>query len=394
MKKEELYEIMEGIDESFINEAGTVQLKKKQPMWIKWGAMAACLCLVVVTAFALHNDTGANTIQKWNAGYSADDYFKYCNTGTGGNSSDSASLDLSAFPYAETRYFSDKRGELETNGVIPVIDSHPLFNLAARYNEDGSLYCVELFWGRRSTDGVKDYSDLKVLAGFDEIPVVKDCIDVAIDENGNILEPEVTVTERDGIQIVARGREDAEKSLTFQTDKGWYHISASWNDSYASLVEVFDWFWEHPLDFNLFPITAGDNYTNSTISETPDAFIEYIPDFESFGFIEESTYVSLKNGMPVHYEGHYVAHAAEEMVKNHDYYDATGYTTMHWCILGEPDIYDLDGCLGDIRSLTKEQVINILTNENNKIKFMQDDLLIIVYPSNAEEAWKLIESLL
>ena len=37
------------------------------------------------------------------------------------------------------------------------------------------------------------------------------------------------------------------------------------------------------------------------------------------------------------------------------------YTTMHWCILGEPDIYDLDGCLGDIYSLTKEQVINILT---------------------------------
>ncbi|MDD6034769.1 MAG: hypothetical protein PUC30_01015 [Lachnospiraceae bacterium] len=81
------------------------------------------------------------------------------------------------------------------------------------------------------------------------------------------------------------------------------------------------------------------------------------------------------------------------MVRNHDYYDATGYTTMHWCILGEPDIYDLDGCLGDIHSLTKEQVINILTREDNKIKFRQDDLLIIVYPSNAEEAWELIESL-
>lgn len=238
--------------------------------------------------------------------------------------------------------FSDRRGKFETNGVIPVIDSHLLFNLAARYNGDGSLYCVELFWGRRSTDGVKDYSDLKVIAGFAEVPVVKDCIAVAVDEEGNILEPAVTVTERDGIQIIARGREDTEKSLTFQTDNGWYQISASWNDSYASLVEVFDWFWEHPLDFDLFPITAGDNYTNSTIYETPDAFIEYLPDFESFGFVEESTYVSLKNGRPVHYEGYYVAHVAEEMVKNHEYYDATGYTTMHWCVLGEPDIYDLD----------------------------------------------------
>lgn len=43
MKKEELYEIMKEIDESFINEAGTVQLKKKQPMRLKWGAMTACL---------------------------------------------------------------------------------------------------------------------------------------------------------------------------------------------------------------------------------------------------------------------------------------------------------------------------------------------------------------
>ena len=33
------------------------------------------------------------------------------------------------------------------------------------------------------------------------------------------------------------------------------------------------------------------------------------------------------------------------------------------------------------------------TDSGNIIKFMQDDLLIIVYPSIAEEAWGLIESL-
>lgn len=55
MKTEELYEIIEGIDERFINEAETVTLKEKSSRWIKGIAVAACLCLCccgTVTAMA------------------------------------------------------------------------------------------------------------------------------------------------------------------------------------------------------------------------------------------------------------------------------------------------------------------------------------------------------
>ena len=63
------------------------------------------------------------------------------------------------------------------------------------------------------------------------------------------------------------------------------------------------------------------------------------------------------------------------------------------CIFAEPDVYDLDGCLGDLSTLTQGQITHILEQEDNKVKFMQDDLLIIVYPDDAAEAWALIESL-
>lgn len=50
MKKEELFNIIGEVDEQKVAAAGrAMQTKKKsRPIWVKWGAMAACLCLVVV----------------------------------------------------------------------------------------------------------------------------------------------------------------------------------------------------------------------------------------------------------------------------------------------------------------------------------------------------------
>ena len=48
MKKEELFNIIGEVDEQKIAAAGMAMNKKKsRPVWVKWGAMAACLCLVV-----------------------------------------------------------------------------------------------------------------------------------------------------------------------------------------------------------------------------------------------------------------------------------------------------------------------------------------------------------
>lgn len=50
MKKEKLYEVIGDIREDYINDAHKTA-KKSHPGWLKWCAMAACLCLVVGFTF-------------------------------------------------------------------------------------------------------------------------------------------------------------------------------------------------------------------------------------------------------------------------------------------------------------------------------------------------------
>ena len=54
MKKEELFNIIGEVDEQKVAAAGMAMntKKKSRPVWLKWGAMAACLCLVIC-AFAI-----------------------------------------------------------------------------------------------------------------------------------------------------------------------------------------------------------------------------------------------------------------------------------------------------------------------------------------------------
>ena len=50
MRKEELFHIIGEVDEQNVISAGMAMTakKKSRPVWLKWGAMAACLCLVVI----------------------------------------------------------------------------------------------------------------------------------------------------------------------------------------------------------------------------------------------------------------------------------------------------------------------------------------------------------
>ena len=57
MTNEKLYEILGDINEKHINEAKAYH-KAKKPGWVKWGAMAACLCLIVAGAFTLPHFIG------------------------------------------------------------------------------------------------------------------------------------------------------------------------------------------------------------------------------------------------------------------------------------------------------------------------------------------------
>lgn len=54
MTNEKLYEVLGDINETHVKEAREYR-KTRKPAWVKWGAMAACLCLIVVGAFIAPN---------------------------------------------------------------------------------------------------------------------------------------------------------------------------------------------------------------------------------------------------------------------------------------------------------------------------------------------------
>lgn len=59
MTVEAFYEILGDINEALVNEAHTPKTVKK-PAWIKWGILAACLCLVVTLSFVLESPGAGN----------------------------------------------------------------------------------------------------------------------------------------------------------------------------------------------------------------------------------------------------------------------------------------------------------------------------------------------
>lgn len=57
MKKEEFCEVLGNINESYVKEAREDRIAKK-PGWIKWGAVAACLCLLVAGGVVFTSNSG------------------------------------------------------------------------------------------------------------------------------------------------------------------------------------------------------------------------------------------------------------------------------------------------------------------------------------------------
>ena len=53
MKNEELYDVIGEIDEKYIKDAHHTVKTKSYPLWIKVGAVAACLCLLIGMAFQI-----------------------------------------------------------------------------------------------------------------------------------------------------------------------------------------------------------------------------------------------------------------------------------------------------------------------------------------------------
>lgn len=57
MNREELFEVIEDIDENHIKAAREPRKKARGPAWIKWGTAAACVCLIVAGVLLIPNGT-------------------------------------------------------------------------------------------------------------------------------------------------------------------------------------------------------------------------------------------------------------------------------------------------------------------------------------------------
>ncbi len=56
MKKEDLFTLLGEVDEQYAAEALNADSHTKKSPWLKWGAMAACLCLVIIGAYLTQNN--------------------------------------------------------------------------------------------------------------------------------------------------------------------------------------------------------------------------------------------------------------------------------------------------------------------------------------------------
>lgn len=370
--------------------------KPKRTVWLRWGAAAACLCLIAAGSFAALSgrgtsqettDTstafGGQTLEPFeNAGLLPDSAMT-------GKASGSSQAD-STVPFAQSRDFSAQRELLEEENVLPLMDDHPLFSCQATYNEDESLYSLQFTWSRRGE--TEDYSDLSILAGPQEIQRPSDCVVVETDEDGNPIPPSVVVTERDGISITTEGREGQKKTISFQNDSGWYQISGSWNDSFSAVNTLLDWLWEHPIDFQRFPMEAGDTYTVCTLEEYSGPFAQYVPDFSTIHFAVAENHLTLKNGMPVRFEGYFVP--AEAKAKGDE--DFSAAAAIHLCIDLEPDVYLLDRCIGTLKDLTQDSITEALT-EAGRVSFLWSHPLgnacVTVFSERAQDVWTLLDAL-
>ena len=65
MNAKKFSDAMSELDTKYVDEALNYKKKAKRPSWIKWGAMAACLCLMVVVAIPIvnHFNNGATDIE-------------------------------------------------------------------------------------------------------------------------------------------------------------------------------------------------------------------------------------------------------------------------------------------------------------------------------------------
>ena len=58
MSKDKVIDSLTGIDDDMIETVAALRSKRRRPIWIKWGALAACFCLLIAIAIPVLNYKG------------------------------------------------------------------------------------------------------------------------------------------------------------------------------------------------------------------------------------------------------------------------------------------------------------------------------------------------
>ncbi len=376
---------LEYLDAELIEEAGR-EAPRKRRTWPGWAAAAACLCLLLGIGLLLRSRQAApEGVQKWSPTMSAADYFKDCGNGEGPKRMSFAALVMP--PYAAALSLDGEREALEMEGVLPAMEDHSGQDLTAYYNGDGSLYKVTFWWMQRPYDDRGGYSDLRLTAAPKELHEVSDVVMNRLDDLGREIPPQVTVTLRDGVEIRAEGSGREARTLTWQTEEGWYQLYGD-ADREEELVTLLDWFWDHPLALDRFRNAAAECFTVSPRSEQPEAFREQIPDFAALGYTAESELVYLAPRVdtgeraPVGFEGVYVR----------------GETRVRWSLSLGADKDAWDDCIGYPKMIREEALAAALAEKDH----VNLDLLSFGCPCMATlrlergtsaDAWEIVASL-
>ncbi|MFA7673441.1 MAG: hypothetical protein WCY62_06270 [Clostridia bacterium] len=304
MKSVKLLSCLGNVDERYIKEAVYEgKKKKKKTAWLKWGAIAACMCIITVIVIVLAHQINDPTESPYYM------YFRNNTSVLASGMTVGQSLADTDRDWAESRGFSDFREVLEQDGAIPLMDdSYTNFSAIANYDENGNILRMELFWGAYDlNDGWPDFKQFRITVADEEIIEDTDCISIPLDENGNVISDEVTVTIRDSVEIVGLGNiGKKEMSLTFyREDMGWVRIWCNGIATYDDIGALLDWVWEHGISFDAFAMQKGDDYTISTAQNDIEAakriFYACLPDLSLMDMPTASFTVGFKNGILYYY---------------------------------------------------------------------------------------------
>ena len=383
MTAETLQEALGEVRDEWILDADAPVMKKKNRR-IRWAAAAACLCLLATAAGILWaNRSAALKVRPWTANMPAGDYFR--DSGKGKRTEGAfRSASLVMMPYVVSVPLDDQREALEQEGLLPVMPDHPEQFFYAGFNGDGSLYQVSFTWIRRDGDDLTRNSALWFTAAPQPLHEISDCIVVRTDGNGNEIPPETTVTERDGVMIVAEGGEREQKTLTWQTEMGWYRIRGGVYDSYEDMAALLDWFWAHPLPLSRFEEMAQDVLVAVDRADRPEIFREQIPDFAALGYTAERERIHLweddGESKPVWFEGVYTR----------------GETRLRWTLNTGADADDWHACVGSPEDTTEEAVKEAVDQQgfcNLYFGVPHCMATLTVEQGDASDAWEVVRSL-